>query len=955
MASQRLVLAGIGFIGAILLCQPPSLAGEEAVASGIAEDFFQAGRRDFERADYVQAEREFRAALLFQPDHAGAVAYLTLIEKVQSKRAQAMEDAVRAAVPQRRGTQQARPPPPAEAQSRMLSPIMPSPLKRVGEIGLFVNGIEVGLERPIVLDQVGRPLLSLRDVAPALYVGVLETGTGTFQLLFPDGVMKTAHVTLIGREPMVTEQEVRELFAVETLYDAIKKSVQVQTGTSPEFHAYTVAKPPDQLRREEAIKALTREAAEAESNEIPEAARPSIDLRGTVSYGYLDPHAASPDHNLVTSVAGKAYGFDVRGESVRKDRGGVFRHDNSYLNFTKPDLFVGFFDQSTDLSPLRGQSERFNGAKVRKTWDQVNTTTLLGGTIQDSVSGPSGQAVYLGQLYEVREQFNPVPWFRLTDALLYLEREADLEALIGTTRAPRQNIISFNDASLQFPWGLSASGQVAYVDYAPDNAPKTNVTDWNWRSSLSLKKRRYNLDFVTEYVGDQYASVGNPAAYQDYAGWNLLGNYRLTDAWSFSGTLQRYHNNVANDAGKVTQENQALSLGSSFRLAKDQSLNLTFNDFLSNPHGPDPGTSNRTRLYRVDYALPFLLDSRLLLNYSLSTTRQPAASDSHSHSLGASLFKGFGRGSSVYLSEQIARSIFDSDPTTLVSTTSLNVNHQLTRDLNLYLDSAYSRSAIPSAHSEVESYSAGSGFRLQVSRDTLLTSEYRLSSSHADREKGGWPRNWSYFVSLQQSFGLATPPAFGSIDGWVVKDLNADGKMDPGEPGLEDVRVLLGSDREIVTTPEGHFSFARVVPGKQRVLVDLASLPLDWTLGTPVEMVEVGRNKHITVIFPVVAAASIEGRVFIDGNGDGIFQETEEPLEQIAVILSPGEQFRRTNSDGVFQFEQLLPGPYTVTIYTNDLPKGYELVSPEQVAVPLAAGQNVRDVAFAVRLRSAPK
>ena len=94
--------------------------------------------------------------------------------------------------------------------------------------------------------------------------------------------------------------------------------------------------------------------------------------------------------------------------------------------------------------------------------------------------------------------------------------------------------------------------------------------------------------------------------------------------------------------------------------------------------------------------------------------------------------------------------------------------------------------------------------------------------------------------------------------------------------------------------------------------------------------------------------------MFIDANGDGIFQETEEPLEQIAVILSPGEQFRRTNSDGIFRFEQLLPGPYTVTIYREDLPKGYELAAEDHVTLELAAGQDVRDVHFAARLRVAP-
>ena len=321
--------------------------------------------------------------------------------------------------------------------------------------------------------------------------------------------------------------------------------------------------------------------------------------------------------------------------------------------------------------------------------------------------------------------------------------------------------------------------------------------------------------------------------------------------------------------------------------------------------------------------------------------------------MGGSLFKSFGRGSSVYLSEQLARSIFESNPNSLTSATSLNVNYQLTRDLGLFADSSLSRSVSSGQRADL-SFSETTGARLQVSRDTLLTSEYRFDSTRADREKGGWPRNWSVFFSVQQNFGFATPPAFGSIDGWVMKDENADGKMDPDESGIEDVRLALGGDREIVTTSQGRFAFTRVTPGSQRVSVDLATLPLDWTLAAPSQTVTVGRNKRVTVLFPLVAASSIEGRVFIDGNGDGLFQETEEPLEQIAVILSPGEQFRRTDSDGVFRFEQLLPRPYTVRVYREDLPKGYELASDERVAVQVTAGRHVRDVGFAARLRTPP-
>ena len=279
-----------------------------------------------------------------------------------------------------------------------------------------------------------------------------------------------------------------------------------------------------------------------------------------------------------------------------------------------------------------------------------------------------------------------------------------------------------------------------------------------------------------------------------------------------SSTLLRYRNNVDDDPSDVTQENQALLISSSYQLPWHHTATVAWNDFLSNPSGPNPGSSNHTALYRLDYSLPFFYDSRFLLNLQHTRVRQPASSDSYSNAVGGSLFKGFSGGSSLYLSQQFNHSNIEFEPDTSTSTTSLNATYQVHRNVGLSLNSAYSRQLTEAAKAG-DTLSGSLGVRSQLLPNTVLTSEYRVDSYDVERERWRWPRQWSIFFLVTQSFDLATPPAFGTITGLVAQDLNANGVCDPGEPGIEDVAVLLAHSWQAVTTPKGSFQFLRVVPG----------------------------------------------------------------------------------------------------------------------------------------------
>ncbi len=725
----------------------------------------------------------------------------------------------------------------------------------------------------------------------------------------------------------------------------------IPAPAAPPFRSYVVEKSAEELQEEEAQHALARqaEAAPLVPEGVPESARPSLDLHNTVSYSYLDPRIGPPDRQLVLSTSGSAGDFDVLGYYSRKDLSGTFRNDYAYLDFTRPDLFVGLFEQATGLTPLRGQTDQLRGIKTRKAWSDRHATTVAAGWTDNVVSGTAGSGTFLGSLYEVQEEVAPLDWLRLRSAVFFTENEADLEALRGTGDIPRHNVITFGETVLQ-PWGpLTLSGQAAHAHYDLDRAPDEPISDWNLRGEAAWRGAHGQLRYTYEFVGDQYASIGNPAVYQDFAGWNLNAGYRLTDRWSVFGNLARFRDNVSDDPAAITQQNLAWTLSTQMGLPRDQAVTLSFTDNLGNPSGPNAPSSNRSHVSRVDYIRPFVLDTRLLLNYQFSQNLQPAGSNSDAHEVGGSLFKGFPGGSSLFLSHQLRVDSLETEEDMLASTTSFTANYQLRRDLGLYLNTAYTRNATEGSRG-VDTLSGSLGARVQWFEDMALTAEYRVNTYDLGTERGRGPHDWSVFFLISRYFGLMTAPAFGRLEGRIGQDLNHDGILAPGEPGVEGLTVRLADARTAVTAPDGRFSFVRIAPGTTIVTVDPGSLPVGWALPDHTRRVPVKRSERVRAEFPLLQVASIEGRVFIDENADGTFQETEEPLEGVAVVLQPGNQFRRTDAEGLFRFDELLPAAYTVQLYAADLPTGYAPASPEILDVPVGAGEERADVGFAIRL-----
>jgi hypothetical protein len=182
----------------------------------------------------------------------------------------------------------------------------------------------------------------------------------------------------------------------------------------------------------------------------------------------------------------------------------------------------------------------------------------------------------------------------------------------------------------------------------------------------------------------------------------------------------------------------------------------------------------------------------------------------------------------------------------------------------------------------------------------------------------GRPVNATQFVQgsvlwdrRAERLGLAPGPALerSGLSGHVFMDLNANGIRDPGEPGIANARVFVGS-MSARTDSSGTYHLWDLVPFEP-VIVSLDSLSLDSPLLVPLfarTSIVPGPNRFRSLDIPVVEAGVIEGRVTRNGSGVG------------GVTLMLTDRQRGTHrtlvtfNDGGFYLMGVKPGDYELTV-----------------------------------------
>jgi len=218
--------------------------------------------------------------------------------------------------------------------------------------------------------------------------------------------------------------------------------------------------------------------------------------------------------------------------------------------------------------------------------------------------------------------------------------------------------------------------------------------------------------------------------------------------------------------------------------------------------------------------------------------------------------------------------------------------------------------------------------------------------------------------------------AGGTIGDLVWRDDNRDGDPD-GEPGVSGVRVWLYIDNDnngvqslgdtlvatTTTSATGIYSFTSLAVYTYVVKLDQSTLPtttLTYDLNGALDaQAQVGLRAGMIFLSVDFGVASDRGaigdRIWIDENGDDIYQTYENGLSGIVVTLTSasGVTTTTTDADGYYLFPYLLTGTYTVTYNSASIPSGLAQTFEgdgtlnQQIVVNLANGQNYLTADFA--------
>ena len=168
--------------------------------------------------------------------------------------------------------------------------------------------------------------------------------------------------------------------------------------------------------------------------------------------------------------------------------------------------------------------------------------------------------------------------------------------------------------------------------------------------------------------------------------------------------------------------------------------------------------------------------------------------------------------------------------------------------------------------------------------------------------------------------------ASGTLTGRVYLDNNANGNQDPGEPGIENVNVIVinsnDSGTTVTTDVNGDWSLS-VIPGNTLIFIDNNSLPVGsiQTEGSDPTVVDVLDNQtNDGGVDGYALVGDLNGRLYFDVNGNGTQDAGESGIANVDVQIDNafgGSQTIETDANGDWNI-QVPVGDVTSTIDVND-------------------------------------
>ncbi|MEM1335045.1 MAG: SdrD B-like domain-containing protein, partial [Actinomycetota bacterium] len=190
---------------------------------------------------------------------------------------------------------------------------------------------------------------------------------------------------------------------------------------------------------------------------------------------------------------------------------------------------------------------------------------------------------------------------------------------------------------------------------------------------------------------------------------------------------------------------------------------------------------------------------------------------------------------------------------------------------------------------------------------------------------------------LDQDFGYNASSVLGDK---VWLDLDGDGVVDPGEPGLAGVEITITSPGipgglTTTTNADGDYIFENIPDDDYTISVNPATLPpgvsqtFDFDgVGTPDTSDTTLVDSDLEQDFGYNGAGSIGDTIWLDLDGDGTVNGGETGLDGVTVTLTwdgpagPVTFTTTTDANGNYLFDNLPDCEITISVHTSTLPAG---------------------------------
>jgi len=196
-------------------------------------------------------------------------------------------------------------------------------------------------------------------------------------------------------------------------------------------------------------------------------------------------------------------------------------------------------------------------------------------------------------------------------------------------------------------------------------------------------------------------------------------------------------------------------------------------------------------------------------------------------------------------------------------------------------------------------------------------------------------------ITIRKTWHVTSPSRGGEVRGRAIDQ--------SGQP-VSGALVRLGP-YSAITDAAGAYGFTRVPDGAFALALDKNKLPVAYASDEPPRALTVTGHSREDIDLQVIPLTAIRGRVYIDRNGNGRFDEGEGVRN--AVVAVDG-RVTATSVTGSYAFYNQPPGRYTIRLDAQRLPKGLAPASPAELVVELTGDQPLVGVDFQVEARDMP-